>query len=322
MNYRHNSEWIGTILLAGLPESYKPMIMGIECLGVQITADSVKTKLLQDIPVVTGSDQYSVAMFGASSSKFKGSRELSQYVKRLGRKNSDVAMNDIYFFPQLKVKLLSVSQIVSEGHTVAFESDGAKRNIVNVTRDVQFVENEKGSTLLEKKKGDTVEEKDLCCFPEQELTAQTRSDFDKTDLEERYEMDISEPENGSSDGYVDVISDVDVNKNDSNFLPGIEQREENASPVQINQRVRRAPGVMKDYLTYSAMVEVVEKALSRPDKDKWFQAMQNEYDTLNQNAIWDLVDLPPENRPLNFEGVFKTEGYIRDMPQFEAGLVI
>ncbi|KAG5871816.1 hypothetical protein JTB14_032991 [Gonioctena quinquepunctata] len=115
-------------------------------------------------------------------------------------------------------------------------------------------------------------------------------------------MDISEPENGSSNGYVDVISDVDVNQNDSDYLPEIELGEENAPPVQRHQRVRRAPEAMKDYVTYSAMVEAdgdpltVEDALSRPDKDKWFQAMQNEYDALIQNATWDL---PPEKRPLN-----------------------
>ena len=36
-------EWIGTILLAGLPESYSPIIMGIESSGVAITGDSIKS---------------------------------------------------------------------------------------------------------------------------------------------------------------------------------------------------------------------------------------------------------------------------------------
>lgn len=44
-----NDEWLGTLLLAGLPEVYQPMIMALESSGVAITADSVKTKLLQDI---------------------------------------------------------------------------------------------------------------------------------------------------------------------------------------------------------------------------------------------------------------------------------
>jgi hypothetical protein len=44
-----SDEWIGCILLAGLPEMYKPMIMGIESSGIKITADSIKTKILQDV---------------------------------------------------------------------------------------------------------------------------------------------------------------------------------------------------------------------------------------------------------------------------------
>ncbi|KAL0860331.1 hypothetical protein ABMA27_009736 [Loxostege sticticalis] len=44
-----DDEWLGTLLLAGLPEMYQPMIMAIESSGVAITADSVKTKLLQDV---------------------------------------------------------------------------------------------------------------------------------------------------------------------------------------------------------------------------------------------------------------------------------
>ncbi|KAG5860891.1 hypothetical protein JTB14_010626 [Gonioctena quinquepunctata] len=72
-----SDEWIGTTLLAGLPESYKPMIMGIENSGVKVSADSIKTNLLQDISVVTGSDKKSVVMYGASSSKFKGKDKMS-----------------------------------------------------------------------------------------------------------------------------------------------------------------------------------------------------------------------------------------------------
>lgn len=41
--------WIATFLLAGLTESYKPMIMAIENSGVEFTSDAIKTKLLQEI---------------------------------------------------------------------------------------------------------------------------------------------------------------------------------------------------------------------------------------------------------------------------------
>lgn len=41
-----NDEWIGCLMLAGLPEKYFPMIMAIEHSGIAITGDVVKTKLI------------------------------------------------------------------------------------------------------------------------------------------------------------------------------------------------------------------------------------------------------------------------------------
>lgn len=42
-------EWIGTILLTGLPERYGPMIMALKNSGIAITGGSIKTKLLQEV---------------------------------------------------------------------------------------------------------------------------------------------------------------------------------------------------------------------------------------------------------------------------------
>lgn len=61
-----NDEWLGTLLLAGLPEVYKPMIMALESSGVPITADSVKTKLLQEIK-----SSESVALYASKPSRYK-----------------------------------------------------------------------------------------------------------------------------------------------------------------------------------------------------------------------------------------------------------
>lgn len=44
-----NDEWLGTLMLAGLPDEYKPMIMGLESSGIKISADSVKSKLIQEV---------------------------------------------------------------------------------------------------------------------------------------------------------------------------------------------------------------------------------------------------------------------------------
>lgn len=49
IGFKIADEWIGTLLLAGLPEEYKLMIMGLENSGIPITGDAIKTKLLQDV---------------------------------------------------------------------------------------------------------------------------------------------------------------------------------------------------------------------------------------------------------------------------------
>lgn len=43
-----DDRWIGMLLLAGLPPEYRPMVMGLENSGIQITGDIIKTKLLQE----------------------------------------------------------------------------------------------------------------------------------------------------------------------------------------------------------------------------------------------------------------------------------
>lgn len=44
-----SEEGVGTPLLAGLPEGYKPMIMAMENSVPAITGDSFKTKPLQEV---------------------------------------------------------------------------------------------------------------------------------------------------------------------------------------------------------------------------------------------------------------------------------
>lgn len=48
IGFEINQEWLGTVLLAGLLEQYQPMIMALESSGMDVTGDSVKTKLLQE----------------------------------------------------------------------------------------------------------------------------------------------------------------------------------------------------------------------------------------------------------------------------------
>lgn len=57
--FKITDEWIGALMLAGLPDKYAPMLMAIEHSGVEISADVIKTKLMDmcsDIGTVSGSE--------------------------------------------------------------------------------------------------------------------------------------------------------------------------------------------------------------------------------------------------------------------------
>lgn len=47
IGFEITEELIGSILLAGLTDDFKPLIMGIESSGVKITGDVIKSKLLE-----------------------------------------------------------------------------------------------------------------------------------------------------------------------------------------------------------------------------------------------------------------------------------
>lgn len=78
IGFNVNDEWLGTLLLAGLPEVYQLMIMALESSGVATTSDSVKTKLLQDVRSTETNALY--------VNKNKGNR--SQFAKQASEKTS------------------------------------------------------------------------------------------------------------------------------------------------------------------------------------------------------------------------------------------
>lgn len=55
-----SEEWVGSFLLAGLPSSYRPMIMAIEHSGIKLTGDAIKNKLLQEDEIPDDEQAFSV----------------------------------------------------------------------------------------------------------------------------------------------------------------------------------------------------------------------------------------------------------------------
>lgn len=69
MYFKVADEWVGTIFLAGLPEEYRPIQMGIESSRTKITGDSIKVNWLQDVNSCP--DPKSTAMYVKEAKKFQ-----------------------------------------------------------------------------------------------------------------------------------------------------------------------------------------------------------------------------------------------------------
>lgn len=70
IGFNVGDEWVGSLLLKGLPENYKPMIMSIGSSGVSISADKIKMKILQDVTIDKEASKDS-ALISAKFKKFK-----------------------------------------------------------------------------------------------------------------------------------------------------------------------------------------------------------------------------------------------------------
>lgn len=72
--FKIDEEWIGSLLLAGLPEKYAPMIMAVEHSGIKVDTDSIKTKLL-DMSLDGDSSRRDGALTARDTSFRKTSRD-------------------------------------------------------------------------------------------------------------------------------------------------------------------------------------------------------------------------------------------------------
>jgi hypothetical protein len=72
---------------------------------------------------------------------------------------------------------------------------------------------------------------------------------------------------------------------------------------------------MPDYFGWEANLagscvqepHTVEEVLSTPEKAHWVKAMEKEMKSLQENEVWDLVELPRGRKPVGSKWVFKVK---------------
>ncbi|GBP26968.1 Retrovirus-related Pol polyprotein from transposon TNT 1-94 [Eumeta japonica] len=142
-----NDQWIGSLMLAGLPEKFSPMIMAIEHSGINISADAIKTKLLdmsadfEDWHLDSGASTHIVSNVNLLTNvcnrpktkeiivanqtvvpvSCSGDLQLTTCV---GDNEFTIDVKDVLCVPNLTTNLLSVSRIIASGNRVMFNKHG------------------------------------------------------------------------------------------------------------------------------------------------------------------------------------------------------
>lgn len=144
---------------------------------------------------------------------------------------------------------------------------------------------------------------------------------DQDDEEEESELEISMSGESSSrnDSSYDTIiegdrsSDYEPSENQSDAAEDYQKdghiRQEEVGP----RRSQRAPVSrrMNEYVTYlisegyTTDPTSVQEAMQDPDSKYWEEAMQSEFDSLQRNETWILVDLPSNKKLIDTKWVFK-----------------
>lgn len=132
--------------------------------------------------------------------------------------------------------------------------------------------------------------------------------------------------------------DDEVSNDTDSFEASTSSDSEYVMPYKIPEVVRRSerqrtPRSYNDYVTYmctdetsdetnlEAMPVTVSEALSRPDGNKWRQAMMDELDSFEESDAWDLMDLPEKGTIVENKWVFKVKCDSDNQCSYRARLV-
>ncbi|KAG5864893.1 hypothetical protein JTB14_011137 [Gonioctena quinquepunctata] len=315
--FQINDSWIGSLLWAGLPGKYAPMIMAIEHSGIQLT-----------VTVVTV----------------------------VNRNSHDITITNAICVPGLTTNLLSVGKLINNGNEVNFEESCCKiynkhnelvamADLINnvyklrVKKEHQCMLSSTTSASSEiwHRRLGHINYKDLCKMQAgavEGMTFKTKRDStnkccegsvstsrDVVIFEKAEEVPItinSEPvgdndtteviisedtDTGSESGYSSVRKDEEeIQTSDTDFLPEKTLRDQTMDDtIEAIRRSSRVPKPksFKDFVTYlcvSGDVDVdpanVDEALSEPEKEQWRQAMKEEYQSFMDNEAWEIKEVP------------------------------
>ena len=107
--------------------------------------------------------------------------------------------------------------------------------------------------------------------------------------------------NSDSNSFQQVELPVDVHET--------EPIEPEAVPNEAPKRIRRAPDRYGEWVSVSEELGTepvsYNDAMNSPECEAWKQAMRSEIESMKQNSVWNLVELPKDRTPVACKWVFK-----------------
>ncbi|GKC11406.1 retrotransposon protein, putative, ty1-copia subclass [Tanacetum coccineum] len=110
----------------------------------------------------------------------------------------------------------------------------------------------------------------------------------------------------------DTHLSIDTSLNHEKDNQEIDEPQSDINPTHKSSRIRRAPDRM--YLHVDAKEHELgdlgepanyKAALLDPESDKWLDAMNVEMQSIKDNKLWDLVNLPPNGKTVGSKWLFK-----------------
>jgi hypothetical protein len=128
----------------------------------------------------------------------------------------------------------------------------------------------------------------------------------KVELDEVIEPPLHELASGATPETVPVvISPNEVGANDEDH----ETPKEDTTEPHRSTRIRTAPEWYGD-LVVNAIIEnddpaTYDEAMMSPNSNKWHEAMKSKIESMYENQVWTLVELPNDRKAVENKWIFK-----------------
>ncbi|KAG5878225.1 hypothetical protein JTB14_020802 [Gonioctena quinquepunctata] len=284
-----SDEWVGAILLAGLPDQYKLMIMRIESSGIKVTADVIKTKLLQDIYVEKSKKGSAMFGYGNKNSSDSGTNR-SRERKYVIADSSSYTRNGSKGTGK-GPRCYKCNRYAGHIAKNCDENSSKKQVFVQKSDKSEFTMFTALSAHVKSTRNDWF--LDSGCSAH--LTVD-KSNFIKPD----HESDSGPPikdfsyEESDDDSSSEEPPNLEEDLSDPDFILSRQTTSLPEQHLRRGDRIRRPPQTHDDYVSYTGFFEnfsnptSVEEVLASPDKGNWLKAMDREYKAQIDNGTFSL----------------------------------